>query len=405
MRYLALLLFCTNAAIGLAAEVEIVSFNNGYLSWEDTNTNVNYSVERQSSITNPQWSSDSRSLEQFAATGGVITAEVPMFYRVIHRPRLSNTLILVPAGGQPLGPTHNFYMAQYETTVSQYAEFLNNAQANTGNARGANMYFETGGDVRMSAAGSYLFDISDSYLIYDKNATIGQRYTIFPLDRGNHPITGVSLYGAIKYCNWLTIEEGIGTDQRCYSEGLSDSNWHPANVTDAEWQSGFEVAQRFTWISNYRGYRLPMVFTEGASFFDEFYKSAAWNGIANTVYGFGRNSLAPSYANYQDSGDPFEAYSIGTTPVGYYNGGLNDGFQTSSNINAFAIYDLSGNVAEWATGNGSSSDPWSGGAWIHSSGTCNSVPYLAAQWETPCKDDSASSTLNWIGFRIVRSNL
>jgi len=39
--------------------------------------------------------------------------------------------------------------------------------------------------------------------------------------------------------------------------------------------------------------------------FNEFYLAAAWNGAVNTVYGFGRDALAPPDANYLKSGHPF----------------------------------------------------------------------------------------------------
>ena len=59
------------------------------------------------------------------------------------------------------------------------------------------------------------------------------------------------------------------------------------------------------------------------------------------VYPWG-NSLAPGNANYSASGDPFNG---GRTPVGYFNG--NQTPAGPDTTNAYALYDVIGNVAEW----------------------------------------------------------
>jgi formylglycine-generating enzyme required for sulfatase activity len=254
-----------------------------------------------------------------------------------------------------------------------------------------------------------LFAISNGHLIYDKDAPLGERYMVYPVNKGNHPITGVSWYGAVKYCNWLTIVEGYGEDQRAYAEGTVPTQWRPANLTQAEWEIGFTIAQRLTWLATYSGYRLPLVFGAGPDPFNEFYKAAAWNGTTNTVYGYGRNTIDPGDANYKDSGHPFSAYNVATTPVGFYDGQTHDDFITTSNENYYGIYDLSGNVLEWGTGNGYPAGfPWNGGSWREGRfETCNSVSYHAALWQSICKRNTGSTIAESpsAGFRLVRSAL
>ena len=350
--YLCLLL-SSLVQISLANDFSITAFSgNGSISWADTNTNGHYSIEWASTVGGP-WRSDWFDLTQIPATGGGITAQIPMFFRVLHKPLLSASanMVLVSGGGQLQGPQYDFYMSKYEVTEEQFCAFLNNAQANTGNERGAYMWFDVNGDVYThSNKTEIIFDISMSDFIYYKDNTLGTRYAIF-YDSANNPITGVSWYGALKYCNWLTINEGRGISQRCYSEGASGTNWFPANLTYATWTDGFDNSERMEWVQGWGGFRLPMSnYSTGASYFNEFYKAAAWNGYSNTVYAFGRNTLNGQDANYSGSGDPYETFSIPTTPIGYYDGTDHGGtFTTRSNANHYGIFDLSGNVTEWGS--------------------------------------------------------
>jgi len=109
-------------------------------------------------------------------------------------------------------------------------------------------------------------------------------------DKEYHPVVEVSWYGARAYCTWLTNKTG-----------------HTYRLpTEAEW----EKAARGT---NQRRY--------------------AWG-----------DSIDGSYANYIDSGDP---YDNGTTPVGYYNGRKYDSFDTHRNSSPYGAYDMAGNAWEW----------------------------------------------------------
>jgi len=363
-------LLATFAQFCAAADFRVIAFpGNGTITWEDANTNGHYSIEWASTLNGP-WQSDWFSQTQVPATGGNISAQIPMFFRVVHRPLQSQSadMVLVSGGGQLQGPQYDFYMSKYETTEEQFCAFLNDAQANPGNERGANMWYDVNGDAYIHSNKTIMvFDISRSDFIYFKTNTPGTRYAIF-YDSANNPVTGVSWYGAVKYCNWLTIREGRGLSQRCYSEGANTTNWHPANLTYALWADGFDNSERIEWVQGWGGFRLPMSnYSTGSSYFYEFYKAAAWNGVSNTAYAFGRNTIDGKDANYSGSGDPYGGFAIPTTPVGYFDGTDHGGtFQTRSNANHYGIFDLSGNVQEWSTdasSSGGTDRQVNGGSW------------------------------------------
>ena len=359
-------------SFAIASDIEIISLNTaGEISWLDTNTNGTYSVQWVPAVTNTNWRSDWGGLTQIAATGGVITAKIPMFFRITYRPRSTNEMLLVSGGGQPQGPAYDFYMSKYEVRNDEYAQFLNDAHINTGNARGAYMYFADNGKVYFTSnfnSSTLFFDPSSSRILYNPEAAVGTRYTVHPQYIG-HPVVGVSWYGCVKYCNWLTIFSGKGEAQRCYSEGTNTTAWKPVHISSAQWTDGFDYFERLSWVQNYTGFRLPQwEYTTTASDFEEWYKAAAWTGASNVLYGFGRGNITGPDANYSGSGDPFEASPIGTTPVGYYNGSLQGGsYQTASNGNYYGIYDLTGNVDEWMNDNAVGSVPsCRGGGWASS---------------------------------------
>ncbi len=302
--------------------------------------------------------------------------------------------IVAPTAAQPGGPAHPFRIGQFEVTNAEFVTFLNSARIHGDDPLGAFMFFDLpAGFVHLSnAAGPLMFDPTDGEAIsFD-----GTRYVV-AAGAANKPVVGVSWFGALKFCNWMTLVQGMSTDRRAYHEGPSPADW-TANLTAAS-GAACDLGIEPTPIQLVPGYRLPADGgAAGAAPFNEWYKAAAWNQAsgANTLYGFGRNTITPADANYFGSNDPFESPLHGETPVGFYNGAVNNGFVTAANANDFGVFDLAGNVDEWTQNFGSSSATRAarGGHW--------SVP-PAALTNLVRTSYPPDSTWRFTGFRVAQS--
>ncbi len=191
-----------------------------------------------------------------------------MFGRILPASRPGPDMKIVPGGGQPNGPNHDFYMSDTEVNNDEYVRFLNDAQANTNNARGANMYFDKLGNVwfnpAMDEESHEMFIAYRSRIKYNEKFQIGERYSVTPKvpevgeSYSNHPVINVSWYGTLKYCNWITIDAGRGKNERCFNEGTNSWDWRPVTCAVTNWIRGdFKDTERQAWLK-YKGYRIPM---------------------------------------------------------------------------------------------------------------------------------------------------
>ena len=247
---------------------------------------------------------------------------------------IASFLVEIPAGSFEMGDRNNlggsehnndevpihlveldsFNIGRFEITNNQYAAFLNSVFDDDLIYIKNGLVIGKGND--KIYCDTYSSD-STSRITLEENAFIVDE------NRGNHPVTHIRWEGAAAFCNWLSKADGY---KEIYNLETGICDFHAA------------------------GYRLP---TE-----------AEWEYAANGgtneyfVYPYG-DEIDFSKANLPDSGDPFEKGDLPlTTPVGFYNGNLQDkttfnwpgkeeSYQTTDGMNPFGLYDLSGNVWEW----------------------------------------------------------
>ena len=216
-----------------------------------------------------------------------------------------------PAGGNSAAPKTigDFYIARFETTNLQYAEFLNSAL-------NQNLIYIDPADniVKKVGEGVEYFELFS----HDDTRGISWGGSVFSVLPGmeNHPVVNVSWYGAVAYCDWLSARNG-------------------------------------------RIYRLP---TEW-----QWEYAAAWKADTSTyyTYGFMSNAISCDRCNYRRSD-----FCVGTTtPVGHYNGDK----ETTDSPSPSGCYDMSGNVWEWTAtvhSTGPLHYVLRGGAWYYNQNYC-----------------------------------
>ena len=230
-----------------------------------------------------------------------------------------NFWALIPAGEFPSGQydhlvdlNYDYQMMVTDVTVQQYADYLNEA-------------LKTG-----------LIKVRDVDVIENENTTT--RYGVAGFYPGD-PFDGYKHEDRIEASDVLYLPlEGLG-EPITYQDGefsyLPELANHP--VTMVSWFGAQAYCEYFSW-------RLPLEL--------EWEKGARGTEI---IAGYGLafpwgNEIHGNYANYYSSSDLFEKIagkSGGTTPVGFYNGSIYQGYKTEDQASPYGLYDMAGNVWQW----------------------------------------------------------
>jgi formylglycine-generating enzyme required for sulfatase activity len=248
-------------------------------------------------------------------------------------------MAVVPAGEFPMGnpwtarfseerPVHTVDLDEYwidvfEVTNAQFAAVLNWAHERHKLRDEDGRLFD--GDSDVYFAGRRLFAVNQSDIRYDDrdNRFVVQPRNFRPML--DHPVTFVTWYGAINYCNWRSEMDGLTP---CYTEVHSE-RVHCNFAAD--------------------GYRLP---TEA-----EWEKAASYDpwtvdpvagpkqeyAMIGPLAGFARaNFYDPDLKEFNNpdglQGQPF------TAPVGFFDGRTRGTIESAS---PWGCFDMSGNVWEW----------------------------------------------------------
>ena len=116
---------------------------------------------------------------------------------------------------------------------------------------------------------------------------------------------------------------------------------------------------KFAALPGYEHHPMTMVSWFGAWGYCRFYgwrlpTDVEWEKAARGVeddrpfpWGY---AIENDHANFLNSADPFERVfegAGGTTPVGFYNGTIHDGYATRDGASPYGLYDMGGNVWQW----------------------------------------------------------
>ncbi len=288
----------------------------GTLTWESPATPVlRYRVEWASSQDGP-WTPFSMTahLDDIAPTGTVMSAAVPMFYRIVAEeiPPAPSGMVLIPggtnAGADPDFGAYSltvtaFYMDQYEVTQALWDEV-------------------------------YTWAITNGYSFGNAGSS----------KAASHPVHTVNWYDVVKWCNARSQKEGR---PQVYT------------VAGAVYKTGQHNGVVQTAAA---GYRLPT---------DVEWKYAARGGVAGRRFPWGdSDEIQHARANY-NSRDFFSYDTSPTRGVHPDSGAWPHTMPVGSfAANGYGVHDMAGNVAEWCFSESQSMRVFGAGCWANFADFC-----------------------------------
>lgn len=142
-----------------------------------------------------------------------------------------------------------------------------------------------------------------------------------------------------------------------HEERIDPGDWILIPLNDPSQRIKFDGAV-FTVQPGYENHPMTMVTWFGAWSYCGYYDwrlpteiewEKAARGTDNRPFPWGYE-IARENANFYASRDPFEdmsSFGSRTTPVGFFNGNIYDGYTTLASTSPYGLYDMAGNVWQW----------------------------------------------------------
>jgi formylglycine-generating enzyme len=300
--------------------------------------------------------------------------------------------------GTPATLTTQFWMAETEVTNAVVTAVLQWAYDN--GKFSSSVDDHNGLDTTTAKhGGQELLDLNDTNcrVVYDGSGN-------FSAESGyeNNPVTNITWYGAVMFCNWLT-EMRDGDDGNVVYEWVDNGDGDDGIDSDGIWQD--DETDENTALN---GYRLPST--------DEWEYAARYLGTTAPSTG-GDLDTERKYGN--DDPDWTDGYYW--TPGSYASGATADYNDAAAcqavavysgqdpaptdeaevkslgegSANALGLYDISGNVWEWVFTENGSLWIFRGGCWFNSFAN----PLRVGYWSSSTPDHESDN----VGFRLCRT--
>ena len=311
----------TFAPSAMAQELTITSFQNGYVSWNNVDSNLYYTVEYKPNLTtNLAWDGSHHVSQDVKSTNAIITVPVGMFYRVV-----GSASPMHASGG-------NTY-----TSVIRLPGSLNFGNCLTGAAVAASLTIYNDGDCAMTVTGIQYSDASFSgnwsgKVLGGSSTNITVSFAPVLLQSYNGTITvncdktsgtdTTACTGTGTFVRYVDNNDGTVTDQATGLMWMQNAGSGPMM-----WSNAVVYCSNLVF-AGYSDWRLPSVAHDGGKAeLDTLFRangnpSGAWEGYAGTPFTSIQNNAYWSGTSDANNAD----YAWG---VFMFNGYVYSGYKTS----------------------------------------------------------------------------